>query len=162
MLKWRLLVIIPDGVKEDYTINVIPNNDCSGAISISTDPKTDYINPGIQTAAGTSLSSTPDGTCFTSTTSSKDVWYKITTNGNNNAILNLTVTPASTMDVALTLFSGTCGSLSQVACANGGTTGYSENLVFTLPLWDGDIETRNNTVYYMSYRHWRHRFNFYD
>ena len=137
------------GQGEDYTINVIPNNDCSGAISISTDPKTDYINPGIQTAAGTSLSSTPDGTCFTSTTSSKDVWYKITTNGNNNAILNLTVTPASTMDVALTLFSGTCGSLSQVACANGGTTGYSENLVFTLPLWDGDIETRNNTVYYM-------------
>ena len=137
------------GQGEDYTINVITNNECSGAINISTDPVTDYINPGVQTSAGTSLSSIPDGTCFTSNTSSKDVWYKITTNGNNNAVLNLTVTPASTMDVALTLFSGTCGSLSPVACANGGAAGFAENLMFTLPLWDGDIEVRNNTVYYM-------------
>jgi hypothetical protein len=125
------------------------NDDCAGAISISSDPITDFIDPGTQYMSYTTKSSVPDGSCFTTSPSSKDMWYKITTNGDNGSVLNLTVTPDAGMDVALTLFDGTCGTLNAVSCSNANSAGVAENMVYTLPLWDGGIEVRDNKVYYL-------------
>ena len=138
------------GEFEDYTLMIMKvNDDCAGAISISSDPITDFIDPGTQYMSYTSKSSVPDGSCFTTSPSSKDMWYKITTNGDNGSVLNLTVTPDASMDVALTLFDGTCGTLNAVACSNANSAGVAENMVYTLPLWDGGIEVRANKVYFL-------------
>ncbi len=138
------------GTTRDYTVTIMKvNDDCAGAISISSDPITDFIDPGTQYMSYTSKSSVPDGSCFTTSPSSKDMWYKITTNGDNGSVLNLTVTPDASMDVALTLFDGTCGTLNAVACSNANSAGVAENMVYTLPLWDGGIEVRANKVYFL-------------
>jgi len=135
-------------VVDDVLINAKPD-DCSNALGISSDPVTDYINPGTQFMSNATKSSVPDGSCFTTSPSSKDMWYKITTNGDNGSVLNLTVTPDASMDVALTLFDGTCGTLNAVACSNANSAGVAENMVYTLPLWDGGIEVRANKVYFL-------------
>ena len=135
-------------VLDDVLINAKPD-DCSNALGISSDPVTDYINPGTQFMSNATKSSVPDGSCFTTSPSSKDMWYKITTNGDNGSVLNLTVTPDASMDVALTLFDGTCGTLNAVACSNANSAGVAENMIYTLPLWDGGIEVRNNKVYFL-------------
>jgi hypothetical protein len=138
------------GSTRDYTVTILKTNDeCAGAISISSDPITDFIDPGTQYMSYTTKSSVPDGSCFTTSPSSKDMWYKITTNGDNGSVLNLTVTPDAGMDVALTLFDGTCGTLNAVSCSNANSAGVAENMVYTLPLWDGGIEVRDNKVYYL-------------
>jgi hypothetical protein len=138
------------GEFEDYTLMIMKvNDDCAGAISISSDPITDFIDPGTQFMSNATKSSVPDGSCFTTSPSSKDMWYKITTNGDNGSVLNLTVTPDASMDVALTLFDGTCGTLNAVACSNANSAGVAENMVYTLPLWDGGIEVRANKVYFL-------------
>lgn len=91
------------------------------------------------------------------TTGSKDVWFKITVPASGNLCItpqpNLTP-PASVIDDAgMALYSGTCGSLTQIACSDDadGTSGASYNYPGTandfLPYINQSGLTPGSTVY---------------
>jgi PQQ-dependent dehydrogenase (s-GDH family) len=93
------------------------NDDCAGAITLSN---------GVTNSSGTVMSATTTTgvpvDCATGDPDD-DVWYKFTP-GNTNLNISLTSigTNLSTSGIRVQLFSGTCGTLSSVAC---GTTGIS-------------------------------------
>ena len=95
------------------------NDECSGALTLV---------PGVATAFDTTAATTSpepvsDATC-TGTflnwgTANKDLWFRWTAPSNGR----ITVSTCSTgsFDTSMVLYSGTCGSLTQVACNGDGT-----------------------------------------
>lgn len=126
------------------------NDECTGARSI-TAPSTDFVDPGVQYISNATLSSESDEDCIDQEANNRrDLWYEITTNGNLSAYLDLTVTPTPDLNVALTLYSGTCGSLDYEYCQSEEGLGGAEHLVFYLsPGGLNGIEVRDKKTYYL-------------
>ncbi len=101
------------------------NDDCTGAIAIS--PYTGAVN-------GTTISATqtlPAVLCngFTGT-ANDDVWFKFTTLNAGTAII--TVTGVGSFDCVIEGFSGACGALTSVACADDVFSGTEQVETLTL------------------------------
>lgn len=90
------------------------NNDCSGAITLSA------ATPVAGTVwNATASSSIPVGCAIG--TPDDDVWYKFTATATTVATISLSAvgTNLAATGAMMQLFSGTCGSLTSLACANG-------------------------------------------
>lgn len=86
------------------------NDECANAVAIS----------GVMngTTAGATQSMAQE-TCGTATaTSAKDVWYTFTATSNGSAIIDVTNVAAG-FDAVLMVYSGNCGSLTNIGCADG-------------------------------------------
>jgi hypothetical protein len=97
-----------------YTLTVVqqpPANDtCAGAVVIGSLPFTSSPNDGNGPAATDDI----DNTCNSGTTTTRGVWFTITPAITGNMTLNQT----STNDTAVAVFTGPCGSLTQVGCSD--------------------------------------------
>jgi len=135
-----------NSTKIDF-FTLITNDECAGSTNITPTPGK-FKSPGLQTTSGGTLSSTTS-TCITG--EDRDVWYVLTTDndGVGNENISLTVTPTGTMDVGLTLYSGACGNLTQVACVDVLGDGGAETITYVDPLWKEEIQVRDNTTYYL-------------
>ena len=100
--------------KIDFTV---PNDNCAGAYSIT--PSTTCIpTPGSNFGATVS-SGVPVPTCAP-TGASNDVWYSFTADGVST--YTITVDPNSARWTTV-VYNGACGALTQVACAEGASSG---------------------------------------
>jgi hypothetical protein len=73
---------------------------------------------------------TNDGPAPCNGSSSRDGWFSFTTNSTTNRI---TIQGTSNRNLGLSLYSGTCGSLTQIACSVPGTANASLNNINVLP-----------------------------
>lgn len=94
------------------------NDDCVGAINVPVNPTLACTN----VVAGSTVSSTsstgmPTPSCVPASGANDDVWFKfVATNPIHQiSILNIT---GGTTDMAMTVYSGTCGALTQIACSD--------------------------------------------
>jgi trimeric autotransporter adhesin len=93
------------------------NDDCAGALTIT---------PGTTNSAGTVLNATASGTTLgcASGTPDDDIWYKFTTTSTQSSVV-VTVTAGATLSAngaMIQVYSGTCGSLSSIACGQNEVT----------------------------------------
>lgn len=94
-----------------------PSNDgCAGATGLS-------VNAGCVNVSATSYGAT-QSQLGCSGTADDDVWFSFTA---NNYTQTIQVTPSSSMDAVLELFSGSCGALTSFTCVDNGFTGGIEN-----------------------------------
>jgi hypothetical protein len=101
------------------------NNECATAVAIS-----QYTGP----VSGTTVSATQSQAaevCATFTSSAaNDVWYKFTALFNGNATIAVT-NPATAFDAVIQCYSGACGSLVSIGCADATTEGGNETANLT-------------------------------
>ncbi len=95
-----------------------PNDECVTAVNVPVNPD---LNCGIvvagTTESATQSSGAPTPTCGTAAGINDDVWFKFTATGPTHWITLSAITPANTMNFQV--FSGTCGSFTQIACVTG-------------------------------------------
>ena len=112
------------------------NNDCSGAILITPGTCcnfTTYTNAGATASAGV-----PNPTCGNYV--GADVWFKVVVPASGHLIFNAE-TSNSGSDASMSIYSGTCGALTEIECdANSGYNGLN-------PLIDNPSLTPGSTVY---------------
>jgi hypothetical protein len=101
-------------------------NTCGTAAALPINTSCTYAASNI-TGAHTASGLTPGFTCYGSGSTQIDIWYTFTGNGNQNIIRYL---PAAGFDPVMQLYSGACGSLTQVACADAGGSGSLETITF--------------------------------
>lgn len=111
-----------------YTTSAAPsapaNDDCASAINISA-----YSGTVNGTTIGATQSIAAEA-CETFTgNANDDVWYKFTALQNGTA--SITLTPNSSFDAVMLGYSGNCGSLTNITCADATANGGTETLNFT-------------------------------
>lgn len=92
------------------------NNECATATNLT-------VSATCSSVSGTNLGATASagvGTPSCSTYGNNDVWYRFTAPSAN---LEITTTAGSMNDAAMSLYSGTCGSLTEIECDNDDGTG---------------------------------------
>ncbi|MGO3183324.1 MAG: fibronectin type III domain-containing protein [Aequorivita sp.] len=110
-----------DGVSEwagpeTFTTLVTPpdNDDCSGAIALACD----------QPITGNTLGATASGlsaTCGNYTSSSAlDLFYSFEADGTSDYTVSVDATPGNYSDFVLFVYSGVCGDLTEIGCADDG------------------------------------------
>jgi len=120
MIKLRNLLAIASVVF--LSLNVFSQgNDCSNATTISV--TANCSSPVSGTSAGATQSFAG---CVG--TADDDVWYKFTATATSHVI---TVTPSSSYDPVVELFSGNCSSLTSLYCRDNGITGEAETIYAT-------------------------------
>lgn len=143
----------------EASISCAPGNDeCSGAINLTPTPGI-FTNPGTQSWGTATMTGSPAPTC--SYTYKKDLWYVLTTDsdGNQGEKIKLAVSPSSGYDIAIELYTGDCvGGLTSVMCKDTAYNGGTEIIYFhepnTPPEINDEIETRENTKYYLRVMLW--------
>lgn len=109
------------GVGGDFTLCVShpatapapPNDDCSAAVMLT--PAT-TCNPVVGTTAGAGQSMVPtECNGVGASSNANDVWYAFTATTTNDTIV---VEGIDDFDAVIEVFSGTCGNLTSLACAN--------------------------------------------
>ncbi|MBK8711927.1 MAG: T9SS type A sorting domain-containing protein [Niastella sp.] len=97
------------------------NDECINAIPISFNATSTTNVMATETMA--------PGSCATFSSIANDVWYKFTAVQDGNATVAMSNVGAS-LDAVLEVFSGTCGTLTEIACSddNGGGIGETANL----------------------------------
>jgi trimeric autotransporter adhesin len=93
------------------------NDDCANAVAIS------GVTNGTTVGATQSMAQEICGTATAA--SAKDVWYTFTATSNGSAIVDVT-NVAADFDAVLMVYSGACGSLTNIGCADGPGAGGSE------------------------------------
>jgi len=131
-----------DELESNFTITVSPpptvpvNDNCAGAIEITTIP---YSNNQIDAVAATE-----DGFVTTCNDEMNDgVWYSVEGDGSN---IEITVSPSSSYDPQLGIFTGTCDSFTCVGTVDDGGSGGEET-----------FSIRNSavgTIYYINIGHY--------
>lgn len=96
-------------------------NNCGGAVSINAN--TSCVNTVYQVRkAWDTQAANPNCAGL-----SRDGWFSVTTPA---GVTSITITATCSQDLAMSLWSGSCGSLTQVgACANSGGSGVTETLI---------------------------------
>ena len=93
------------------------NDDCANATALTVNAD---LNCGVTTAgtttSATQSSNTPGPTCGTVNGWNDDVWYSFVATGTSHRVSLLSVSGGTSMTMAV--YSGTCGALTQVGCAN--------------------------------------------
>ena len=93
------------------------NDECAAATTINT------VSIAATTAASTQTIAPESCAGYTATTAN-DVWFQFTASSNGTATVN--VTNVVGFDPVIQVYSGTCGSLTNIGCADLGTSGGSE------------------------------------
>lgn len=102
---------------------------CSGAPTLTVNTSCVTTAYNVNKLWSTEAAS-PTPSCYSATTSnSRDGFYQFTTGG---ATTQVTITATTNKDLALVLYSGACGSLTQVACADAGASGVNETMTVTV------------------------------
>lgn len=98
---------------------VPPNDNCSGAIAVGNG------SHNIDNTGATNSTGVPGGACIFGGAAniSKDIWYKYTATCTGNVTVDLCSTTGSVTDTTLQVYSGTCASLTEVACDDDACTG---------------------------------------
>jgi gliding motility-associated-like protein len=93
-----------------------PNDECTGAISLTVNANQlcGVTTPGT-TAGATQSSTLPTPTCSGANGWDDDVWYSFVAVTNNHSI-SLTNVTGLTTNMLTSVYQGTCGSLTQIAC----------------------------------------------
>jgi len=110
-------------------------NTCATASSLTLNASCSYQSANI-TGGNTASGATPTFSCYAAGSSQVDIWYTFTGNGNNITVQYL---PASN-DAAMQVYSGSCGSLTQVGCSDACCSGAVESVSFS---------SVNGTTYYV-------------
>lgn len=135
MIKVKSLLVITSIIF--LSINVYSQgDDCSNATTISVTANCSSPISGTSAVATQSFAG-----CVG--TADDDVWYKFTATATSHII---TVTPSSSYDAVVELFSGTCNSLTSLYCSDNGMTGEAET-IYATGLTVG-------TIYYMRIFHY--------
>ncbi|MDI9256709.1 choice-of-anchor L domain-containing protein [Flavobacterium sedimenticola] len=93
---------------------LISNDECSNAINVPVNPDTDCVQFASGTVIGATASTEPN-TC--GGTDDDDVWFSFVATATTHSI-NLTNVAGSTTDLFHVLYSGSCGSLTQLYCSD--------------------------------------------
>ncbi|MBP6557073.1 MAG: fibronectin type III domain-containing protein [Flavobacterium sp.] len=105
-------ILAGNGCNSSYVTGsvIIPvaNDNCSGAIALTVNPTTTCSATTSGTSVGASQSQTG---CLG--TADDDVWFNFVATGTSHII---TVTPGTMSDAVMQIFSGSCGSLTSLAC----------------------------------------------
>lgn len=88
----------------------LTNDNCSGAIALTVN---NTLSCNTSTTGNTSTATQSQAGCVGN--ADDDVWYSFTATGTTHIV---TVTPGTLSDVVFQVFSGTCGSLTSVACVD--------------------------------------------
>ncbi len=99
------------------------NDECEGAIALTatTECITEFFAPLCASRSMMAM------TCNTFTgDANDDVWYSFTATA---AQMTIGGAPVGDMDIAMQLFSGTCGSLTPIACGDQGGSGVADDMV---------------------------------
>jgi hypothetical protein len=115
----------------------VANDDCEGAITITPGATCVPVNATYSGASQTLAPITCDG--YTAATAA-DVWFKFTATGTSTTVR---VTGGPGTDPIVELFTGACGSLTSVGCADMTLVGGAENVVYAT--------TVGTTYYYRTY-----------
>ena len=99
------------------------NDDCAGAIDVSA-----YVPVNGTTVSATQSQAAEACATFTGN-ANDDVWFKFTALQNGAAAI--TLTPTGSFDAVMIAYSGTCGSLTSIGCADGTAGGGIETLSLT-------------------------------
>ncbi|KAF0138709.1 MAG: hypothetical protein FD122_3724, partial [Stygiobacter sp.] len=101
-------------LSSSYVFAQAPANDeCSGATVISALP----YNAAQNTRLATANVNDPNPSCNDTNALGKAVWYKYTPTTNQGVYFStIGSTPTADFDVILSLWTGTCGSLTEVKC----------------------------------------------
>lgn len=112
-------------------------NNCGGAVALT--PNTSCINTAytISKSWNNQAANLP----CNSASYPKDGWFTFTTPG---GITSVTITATTNRDLNLSAYSGSCGSLTQIGCANAGGSAVTETLVLTVS---------PSTTYYINLAH---------
>src|SRR6218665_1486946 len=102
---------------------------CSGAPTLTVNTScvtTAYnVNKNWSTEAAS-----PTPSCYSATTTnSRDGFYQFTTGASTTQV---TITATTNKDLVLVLYSGACGSLTQVSCVDAGASGVTETMTVTV------------------------------
>ena len=137
------------------TVNPIPNDECAGSINL-TPTAGIFTDPGTQNWSGATMTGSPANTC--GYTYQKDLWYVFTTDndGNQGEKIKLSVTPSAGQDIAIELYTGSCGGLMSVVCKDTAYTDGTEIINMHEPItpFNGEVEIRENTTYYLRVMLW--------
>ncbi|MDB5193305.1 MAG: hypothetical protein JWQ96_2868 [Segetibacter sp.] len=98
------------------------NDDCGNAVTMT------GITNGTTVGATQTMAQEACGTA--TATFANDVWYKFTASANGDATLNVT-NVASDFDAVVMVYSGACGALTNIGCADGPAGGGSETVSLT-------------------------------
>jgi NAD kinase len=120
------------------------NDDCSGAISITTSTFATTCSSPISATTANATSSSPVPACSNATTADDDVWYSFTASSQSVVvrISNAVYVPSGTAIMSMELLFGSCGSLSSVTCLNGFVFGNGYQIINGLTI---------GTTYYLRF-----------
>lgn len=93
------------------------NDNCSGAVPLT-------VNSTCTPVAGTLVGAT-QSLPGCSGTADDDVWYSFTA---TNSVQTITVSPQSAIDLVMNIYSGSCGSLTSIACVDNTFMGGTESI----------------------------------
>ena len=118
------------------------NDECSGAMVISSLPFTANQN----TRLATPNAADPQITCNDTTGLGKTVWFKYTADTTRNVFFStIGSTPTADYDIMMGVFTGLCGSLTQIKC-NDDANGVRQSEVF--------LTVQSGTIYYILVGEW--------
>ncbi|MFZ1527422.1 MAG: gliding motility-associated C-terminal domain-containing protein [Ferruginibacter sp.] len=112
------------------------NNDCAAAVGLTVNPTLTCttVTPG--TTIGATQSAVPAPTCGAGGIND-DVWFSFTATNATHRVSLLNVTGGAT-DMAMALYGGTCGALTQLACSDPNTMdlcGLNPGQTYYLRVW---------------------------
>ncbi len=127
---------VPNCASSSFTAAVVPtNDDCAGAVALSASAASQRYSSA--SAAQSQAAVTCAG--LASSTAS-DVWFKFQTTAAGGAV-TINVSPSAVLDGVIEAFSGTCGALTSLKCADETIGGVAESLNLT--------GLTPNTIYYV-------------
>ena len=120
----------------------LSNDECSGAMVISSLPFSVNQNTRLATPNATD----PQITCNDTAGLGKTVWFKYTADTTRNVFFStIGSTPTADYDIMMGVFTGSCGSLTQVKC-NDDANGVRQSEVF--------LTVQSGTTYYILVGEW--------
>ncbi len=106
----------------------VVNNTCATATVVGTVGNAGFVN---STTVGATISQVGELCAGTTGGADDDVWFRFTTDGDGgNVTIVLTDVPI-TFDPIIQVYSGVCGTLTNIGCADGGDVGVDETLTLT-------------------------------
>jgi hypothetical protein len=97
------------------------NDDCSGAIAVTTNPFGATCTSPTAASTVNATSTVPAPSCASAAIANDDIWYIFTASSQSVIVrvTNAVQVPSGTGNISMEVYSGTCGTLTSITCANG-------------------------------------------
>jgi hypothetical protein len=127
--------------------NCVPNNACANATAIGTAGNGGTVN---STTVGASISRIAEICGGATGIADDDVWFRFTTDANGGDVTIALTAAAASLDAVIQVYSGTCGALVNIGCADATGDGGNETVtlnglaagtqyLFRVYGWDGFV-----------------------